>query len=297
MGDTAVPDLTEVEAEVRAAIDARTYGTLRLLGHGDISIVLGWPSAAPEHALKRVPPFVSSAHADEYIAVCERYLQLLRDAGVAVWPTSLHRLERSDGSAVVYHHQPVADAAQLGVNVLRNSAPSADHPLLEAIVRHTAAVVRPGVIGFDVQAANWIWDGARAHQIDFTSPFLLDATGKDLEFDTSGFLREYPAVLRPVLKRELLKLVLRFTTAEGAIGDLVGNLQKEQLHEWVEPAIEAARAHVGVHIDRAATTKMFEDDKKLMPLTLKLKRGQRWWITRTGRAYDSMLPERTTYDR
>ena len=129
------------------------------------------------------------------------------------------------------------------------------------------------------------------------SPFLLDHTGRDLEFDTAGFLHEYPAAVRPVLKRELLKLIRRFTTAEGAIGDMVGNLQKEELYDWVDPAIEAARVHVGVQIDRAATTKMFEDDKKLMPLTLKLKRGQRWWLSHTGRTYDSMLPLRTTYDR
>jgi hypothetical protein len=183
------------------------------------------------------------------------------------------------------------------VNVFRATTPAADHPLLEAIVRHAVAVVEPGKVGFDVQAANWIWDGTHAHQLDFTSPFLLDASGKDLEFDTSAFLREYPALLRPVLKPELRKLILRFTTPEGAIGDMVANLQKEELQGWVDPAIEAARRHVGVHIDRAATTKMFEDDKKLMPLTLKLKRGQRWWMSHTGRRYDSLLPERTTYDR
>jgi hypothetical protein len=65
----------------------------------------------------------------------------------------------------------------------------------------------------------------------------------------------------------------------------------------MDPAIEAARRDAGVVIDRGAATKMFEDDKKLMPLTLKLKKGQRWWVTHTGRRYETLLPERTTYDR
>lgn len=297
MSDVAIPDLAMVESEIRAAIDARTHGSLKLLGHGEISIVLGWPGDSPQHALKRVPPFASAALAQQYVAVCERYLKIIGDADVPIWPTTFHTLQRAHGSTVVYHRQPIADAAQVGVNVLRSATPAANHPLLEAIVRHAAAVVRPGRIGFDVQAANWVWDGTTARQLDFTSPFLLDHTGRDLEFDTAGFLHEYPAAVRPVLKRELLKLIQRFTTAEGAIGDMVGNLQKEELYDWVDPAIEAARVHVGVQIDRAATTKMFEDDKKLMPLALKLKRGQRWWLSHTGRTYDSMLPLRTTYDR
>ncbi|MFM2078179.1 MAG: hypothetical protein RJA49_2069 [Actinomycetota bacterium] len=295
MSTVDVPDLAVVEAAVAEAIHRKDPSNLRILGHGEISIVLGWPTDAPSHALKRVPPFRGRAQAEQYMAVVESNLQLLRDADVPIWPTTLHVTERADGSAVVYHRQPVAPGEQVGTNVLRAATPSADHPLLAAIVRHAAAVVRPGV-GFDVQAANWIWDGTAAHQLDFTSPFLLDETGKDLRFDTSGFLREYPAVLRPVLKRELLKVIVRYTTAEGAIGDLVGNLQKEELHDWVDPAIEAAR-RAGVTIDRAATTKMFEDDKKLMPLTLKLRKGQRWWVTHTGRRYETLLPERTTYDR
>jgi hypothetical protein len=294
--ETELPDLGVVEACVREAIDGGSPASVRLLGHGEISIVLGWPAATPTHALKRVPPFRSAVEAERYIRTCENYLQTLREADVAVWPTSLHTIARDDGATIVYHRQPVAAGDQIGTAVLANATPDAEHPLLAGIMRAAAAVTRQGV-GFDVQAANWVWDGTTAHQIDFTSPFVLTPDRKDLEFDTSGFLREYPAVLRPVLKRELLKLIVRFTTPEGAIGDMVGNLQKEGLHDWVDPAIAAARREVGVVIDRATATKMFEDDAKLMPLTLKLKKGQRWWVSHTGRRYDSLLPERTTYER
>lgn len=291
-----LPDLAEVEAAVGRAIRAGHDPAVRVLGHGEISIVLAWPHHQPEHALKRVPPFRDMVTASTYLAACEEFFAVLRAADVPMWPTTLHHTTRADGSVVVYHRQPVGDAAQFGANVLRAAEPTPDHPLLAAILSHTQAVVQPGRIGFDVQAMNWLWDGATAHQVDFTSPFTLNDTGDDLRFDTAGFLREYPAALRGYLKKELLQVILRYTRPEGAYGDFVANLLKEDLEPWVDPAIEAGR-RVGVVVDRAACTKFFEDDKKLMPLTLRLRKAQRWWVQHTGRRYDAMLPERTTYER
>ncbi len=293
MDETDLPDFALVEAAVRDAISRRDASSLTLLGHGDISIVLGWPTDAPTHAVKRVPPFRSEPAALRYVDVCRRNLEILRAAEVATWPTTFHLVHRDDGATVVYHRQPIAPASQVGSSVLRDAPPADAHPLLDAIVTAAAAVVTP-MVGLDVQVANWIWDGTTAHQIDFTSPFLLNDERDDLQFDTSGFLREYPALLRPYLRRELLGLVRRFTTPEGALGDMVGNLHKEGLEQWVEPAIVAAGRR-GIVIDRTTAAKMYEDDKKLLPLTLKLKKGQRWWISHTGRRYDSLLPERTTY--
>jgi hypothetical protein len=292
----AIPgvDLAEVEATVGTAIRTGDESTLKLLGHGEISIVLGWPSTSPEHALKRVPPFDTREAAETYIHACEKNFELLRAAGVGIWPTALHVTERADGRVVVYHHQPIADVAQLGTNVLR-SAPSAEHhPFLEAVVTLTKAVTRPGV-GFDVNAANWLWDGTTATQIDFTSPFLLDHTGKDLQFDTSSFLREYPTAMRPLLRKELLKLIVRYTTPEGALNDMLSHLYKEGLEQWVDPTVAIARSH-GVNLDKAAAKKMLTDDAKLLPMLLKVKRTQRWWVQHTGRTYDSLLPAGTTYD-
>ncbi len=214
----AIPgvDLHEVETAIGVAIRSGDESALKLLGHGEVTIVLGWPATAPEHALKRVPPFDTLERATTYIRACEENFDVLRAAGIGIWPTALHVITRSDGRAVVYHHQPIADTAQLGTNVLRAAPPADHHPFLEAIAVATKAVTRPD-FGFDVNAANWLWDGATATQIDFSSPFLLDERRKDLRFDTAAFLREYPAAMRPVVKRELLKLVKRFTTPEGAL--------------------------------------------------------------------------------
>jgi hypothetical protein len=227
-------DLGDIEAAVQLAIRRRRTDGLRLLGHGEISLVLGWPTEQPTHAVKRVPPFRDADAAEHYVRECRRFFALLDGAGVAMLPTELLVHTREDGRAVVFHRQPVADAAQLGTSVLRTTVPVVDHPLVLAVADAARKVCSPAV-GFDVQMANWLWDGTTARQIDFTSPFLIDGSGQQLTYDSKAFLQEYPVVLRPYLKRELLRLVQRFTTVEGALGDMVANLLKEGLDEWVEP--------------------------------------------------------------
>ncbi len=289
-------DLHAVEAAVAAAIHSGRNDSLRLLGYGEISIVIAWPGDRPTAALKRVPPFRNAAGAQQYIHVCERFFDLLHAAEVAVWPTTLHRLDRGDGRAVVYHRQPIADPAQLGSNVLRNAAPADSHPLLDAIVDATARVCSPRV-GFDCQVANWLWDGTTATQLDFTSPFTLTDSRDDLTYDSRAFLQEYPVALRPYLKRELTKLIHRFTTAEGALADMVANMLKEGLDGWVDPAIATINDRLGLSLRRETAQAMLDEDRKFLPLVLKMKKTQRWWLTHTGRRYEALLPEKTTYGR
>ncbi len=289
-------DLHAVEAAVRSAIDRGSNDELRLLGHGEISLVLAWPVGEPHAALKRVPPFRDTATAQRYVAACDGFFRQLASAGIATLPTTLHVHERADGRAVVYHRQPIADAAQIGSNVLRTAPLTERHPLLDAIVDATAKVCGP-TVGFDVQVANWLWDGTTATQLDFTSPFTLTAARNDLTYDSHAFLQEYPVLLRPYLQRELTKLIHRFTTAEGALGDLVGNLFKEGLDQWVDPAIATINERLGLSLDRATARTMYDDDRKLLPLVFKMKKAQRWWLTHTGRHYESLLPLHTTYGK
>lgn len=289
-------DLRTVEAEVAAAIRARDYGDLRLLGHGEISIVLAWPAPQPQSAIKRVPPFRNAAEAQRYVDACEGFFDLLRAAGVSLWPTTLHTLQRADGRAVVYHRQPIADVAQLGTNVLRAAEPAGTHPLLDAIVEAAERVCAP-TVGFDCQMANWLWDGTTATQLDFTSPFTLTDTRDDLTYDSKAFLQEYPVALRPYLKRELTRLIQRYTTAEGALADMVSNMLKEGLDDWVDPAIRAINGRLGTSLRRKTAQQMLDEDRKFMPLVLKMKKSQRWWLQHTGRQYEALLPARTTYER
>lgn len=295
MSETHV-DLQPVEAAVAVAIRKGNNDSLRLLGHGEISLVLAWPTEQPETALKRVPPFRDAASAQQYVTVCNEFFDRLAAAGIAIWPTTLHVLERSDGRAVVYHRQPIADAAQLGPNVLRAATPEAGHPLLVAVADAAPKVCTP-TIGFDSQMSNWLWDGSTATQIDFTSPFVLTPSRTELTYDSFAFLQEYPVTLRPYLKRELTTLVQRFTSVEGTLGDMIANLIKEGLDQWVDPAIATVNERLGLSLTRADAQKMYDDDRKLLPVVLKLKKVQRWWLTHTGRQYESLLPATTTYGK
>lgn len=289
-------DLHQVEAAVAAAIHGGGISSLRLLGHGEISIVLAWPQTDPQVALKRVPPFRNAAEAQRYVDVCHGFFDTLRAADVAIWPTELLTLVRADGKAVVYHRQPIADTALLGSNVLRNAARADSHPLLDTIVDAAARVCTP-TVGFDVQLANWLWDGTTATQLDFTSPFTLTASRKDITYDAHAFLQEYPLVLRPYLRRELTKLIQRYTTPEGALADMVSNMLKEELDAWVDPAIAAINRCLGTNLQRETAQGMLDEDRKFMPMVLKLKKSQRWWLRHTGRHYEALLPDETTYDR
>ncbi len=289
-------DLDEVEAAIATAIRGGGIRSLRLLGHGEISIVLAWPQTEPTVALKRVPPFRNASEAQRYVDVCNGFFDTLREADVAIWPTELLTLVRADGRAVVYHRQPIADVAQLGSNVLRNAAPADSHPMLDAIVEAAARVCSPEV-GFDVQVANWLWDGTTATQLDFTSPFTLTSSRKDITYDARAFLQEYPLVVRPYLKRELTTIIRRYTTAEGALADMVSNMLKEGLDAWVDPALASINQRLGTTVHRETAQGMLDDDRKFMPLVLKLKKSQRWWLHHTGRRYEALLPDETTYDR
>ena len=289
-------DFGAIEAIVAKAIRHRNTSELRLLGHGEISVVMAWPTDSPVAAVKRVPPFRDRARAQQYVDVCDEFFGTLRNANVGIWPTELHIHERSDGRAVVYHQQPIADTTQLGSNVLRAAAPADTHPLLDAITDAAGRVCSP-TMGFDCQLANWLWDGSTATQIDFTSPFALTEDRDDLRYDAHAFLQEYPLVVRPYLRKEFTSLLRRFTTAEGALGDMVANMMKEGLDQWVDPAIRTINSRLGVDLQREKAQWMFDNDRKLLPTVLKVKKVQRWWLTHTGRRYEQLLPEKTTYEK
>ncbi len=151
-------------------------------------------------------------------------------------------------------------------------------------------------VGFDGQAANWFWHDGTATMLDVTSPYLLNQAGDDLEYDSSVFLAEYPLVARGYLRKELLTIVHRYTTTSGVISDMVANLMKEGLDRWVQPTIDTTRERLGVTIDLDECRAMFDTDRKLFPLALRAKRVQRRWMQLTGRRYESLIPERTTYE-
>lgn len=289
------PDLGALEADVAHALTTGDTRRLRLVGHGEISLVLGWPADDPVVACKRLPPFPSFWAFEKYREVVLRYVGELRGRGVRVVDTQLHHVRRGDGRVIGFHVQPFLPPDALAVDVLRATPPAAGHPLLDAVVD---AVVRATTerIGVDAQLSNWMWLDGEPWQLDLTTPFLLDARRRPA-FDLSPFLASLPGVVRPLVGREMTKLILRWTTARGSLLDLAANLLKEELTGWLEPALASINARVDTPVTRAEAERVHAQDRRLWPVLLRLQRVNRWWQRRVRhRRYEFLLPERTTYE-
>ena len=289
-------DLLAVEAAVADAIARRDPSGLCLLGHGEISVVLGWPTSSPVVACKRLPPFDSEADFAAYTAIVDRFVAALRSSGVRVVETEVRGVRRSDGRIAGFHLQPVLPAAEIGTAVLAAADPMVGHPLVGAVVD---AVVAAGSdrLGIDAQLANWWWHDGEAWQLDLTTPFTFAADGTP-ELDLTPFLRILPAVMRPVVRREMVKLMGRWRTPRGALADTAANALKAGLDVWVVPILERVNAVVDPPVTREEARAMYDEDRKLFPVLLRAERANRWWQQRVRRRpYEFLLPETTTYGR
>jgi hypothetical protein len=288
-------ELRALEDEVSAAFATRDTNRLPLLGHGEISLVLGWPPGDPTVACKRLPPFRDVAAFERYSGVVRRYIAELRGGGLRVVETELHRVVRPDGRVVGFHVQPALPAHALGTEVLRNGDASLGHPILPAVTDAVVQVTHPR-LGVDAQLSNWVWLDGEPWQLDLTTPFLLDDRGRP-EFDMTPFLAVLPALVRPLVRREMLSLIRRWTTARGALLDMTAQLLKERLDRWVDPALTEVNARVTPPISRREAARVYHGDRRLWPVLLRLEHANRWWQHNVRRRpFEFLVPDRTTYD-
>ena len=288
-------ELRALEDEVSIALATRDAHRLTLLGHGEISLVLGWPPGDPRVACKRLPPFRDATAFERYAAVVRRYIDELRAGGVRVVETDLRHLVRPDGRVVGFHVQPVLPAHALGLELLRSGDASHSHPILPAVTEAVVGVTRPR-LGVDAQLSNWAWLDGEPWQLDLTTPFLLDERRRP-EFDLVPFLAVLPAPVRLLVKHEMVTLIRRWTTARGALLDMTASLLKERLDPWVDPVLAEVNARVAPPISRDEAARVYEGDRRLWPLLVRLERANRWWQRNVRRRpFEFLVPERTTYE-
>lgn len=288
-------ELRALEGEVSAALALRNPDRLRLLGHGEISLVLGWPPGEPRVACKRLPPFRDVAAFERYAVVVRRYIDELRAGGVRIVETQLHHLVRPDGRAVGFHVQPVLPRQALGTEILRGVDASHGHPLLGAVADAVVGATHPR-LGVDAQLSNWAWLDGEPWQLDLTTPFLLDERGRP-RFDLTPFLAVLPAPVRPLVRHEMVTLIHRWTTARGALLDMTASLLKERLDLWVAPVLTEVNARVTPRISVEEATRVYHSDRRLWPLLFRLERANRWWQSNVRRRpFEFLVPERTTYE-
>jgi hypothetical protein len=288
------PDLAAVEATVRKAIDRRRSDELVLLGNGEFSLALQYGTGDDAIVIKRVPPFKNQELADEYIAVVDRYIADLVRNDVKCVATRQLTHRRRNGSVIVYHCQPLLDVDRLADRVLGVAEPSPDHPVIQAVLDAVVAVVEGGGT-IDGQIANWYWWEDRLWQLDFSTPIYLNDKGH-MAFPTSAFTREYPFLMRPIVVREMEKLVPPYFEVPHNVTEIMTHLIRAGLEQWC-PAMHEAAARRGIHTSIDQARKAFDEQAKFYPALLRMKRMQRGWIEFTRRKYDVMLPAVTSYGR
>lgn len=247
-----MPEREQLEALERTVEDALKSGRvsgLRLLGAGEISLVLGWPADEPTWACKRLPPFPSTAAADAFEAAVRRYIDALTEGGIEVIDTNVDRAEGADGATVLYCTQPVLAPETMAVDIVHAGGSDAED-LVRRIV-DTAAVVVDGRVGLDAQLSNWAVLDRRLVYFDVTTPLLRDAAGRS-ELDSDVFLASLPWVLRSPVKRFVLPgMLARYHDVRSVLLDLAANLVKERLDAWIPSVLDAANAHVDAHLTEA----------------------------------------------
>ncbi len=285
-------ELVELEMLVQEALRTGDRSALDLRGFGVTSVVLAAPVDAPRAACKRVPPFLSVEAFERYRAVVERNVEELRRAGVGVVETEV-RLVEHGGHRAGYVVQPLLPAEALAEAILKAAEPSADHPLVVAMVDTTLRGTT-ATRGVDAQVGNWAMVDGELTYIDVTTPFSVDEHG-DIELDLDVFLQAGPPIMRPLYRRELPTSMKRWLDPRHALVDLVGNLYKLDLDDWVEPIIEATRGRVEPEITVEEAREYYSGEVRTWTMLHRVMAGYERW-RRLRRRTPTMFVPPPDYD-
>ena len=283
--------MQELDRVVEEALASGDESGLRVLGYGEISLVLGWPAEEPRFACKRLPPFPDRSRFETYGRTLSDYIGALRGAGVDVVETEFLPVERDGGTVVGYAVQPVLAPETLGPAVLARADPARGHPLVEEIVKRATAVVGPR-LGIDAQLSNWTWeDGGQLRYLDVTTPMLWSEDGTP-RLDLGLLVQPLPAILRPPVKRFLgPKILDGYRDLRGVMSDLCGNLLKERLGAWVPIFLIAANRTLDPPMTEAEVRRYYRSDARLWDALLRVRKLDRAWHRRVRhRPYPFLLP-------
>ena len=284
-------DLAHLEREVQRALARADDSALRVLGYGEISLVLGWPVDAPRWACKRLPPFPSQDAADEYAATLQAYLDELDRRGMRVVATSVHRVPLVDGRLAVYCVQQVLPSDAMAVGIVARGGAAAEE-LITAIVDKVLDVVDDRV-GLDAQLSNWAMVEGQLSYFDVTTPLLRRADGVEA-LDTDVFLASLPWLLRAPVRRFVLPgIVQRYHQPRTVVLDLAANLIKEQLEDRIAMVLAAAGDRLDPPLTEREVRSDYRSDARTWALLQSVRRADRTWQQRVRRrTYPFLLPDR-----
>ncbi len=281
-------DLATLERQVRSELEVEGTGELRVLGYGEITLVLGWPPDAPRVACKRLPVFRDAGRAATYGATVVAYIEELRRRGVDV-VTSMWQTIATGGAVAGYVVQPVLSSSALVPNVVR-ADPAAGIEAIAGIVGMIATTVDDRV-GLDGQLSNWALVDGRLRYFDVTTPMLNDSSGRT-RLDLGLLVQPLPTPIRPIVRRAVAPgIVAHFHEPRYVLVDLIGNLLKERLDHVVDQAIALANRYAEPAIDRNEVERFYRSDARTWEALLRLRRADRWWQRHVRhRTYPFLLP-------
>lgn len=282
-------DLASLERDVAAALAAGDTAGLRVLGYGEITLVLGWPPESPRVAGKRLPVFPGPGRAAAYGDTVHEYVDDLRGRDVDVLEWEWHTVPAAGGTTAAYVVQPVLHDDTLLPNMLR-ADPAAGLDVLQRVVDTIATAVDERV-GLDGQVANWAFADDRLRYFDVTTPMLNDSAGR-ARLDLDLLVQPLPAPIRPVVRRGVAPgIVAHFHEPRYVMVDMIGNLLKERLDAVVDDAIALANRHAEPPIERDEIERFYRSDARMWEVLLRLRRADRWWQRHVRhRPYPYLLP-------
>jgi hypothetical protein len=283
-------DLERVDAAVERAIRLGSPAGLRVLGYGEFTLVLGWPTERPHLAVKRLPLFQDHSQFERYETIFREYVAALDQRGVPVIPTGLHVATPDRVQDLhVYFVQPLAPAGRMLNFVLREARHAYASRLLDTLADLVVHAVDQRV-GLDAQAANWFVEDDKLTTVDVSTPLLRDSAGRDqLELDL--FLSIYPWAVRPALARVAHSVMAQYHDARTVLVDVASNLIKERHERWVPTLLDAANAHVTPRITEREVRRYFVRDRRFWLLMQWLRRADRAWCRHLRRRpYPFLLP-------
>lgn len=288
-------ELDGLEADVADALVSADRSRLNIIGYGEISVALGYPADAPRVVCKRLAPATPGQFA-YYSDLIDQYIADLTNVGIGVAPTTPMLVER-ERRGVAYLVQPLLDSSTLGHKVLASAEPDAEHPFVLALAQTVMHATNR--LSIDAQVTNWSWSDGALTLVDVGTPFMWDADGK-LLLDMAPFATMLPAPLRPLVIKDLTKVITRWQTPQGVGHDIVANLYREGLPEWIAPVVaalnRAADPSDPLHqVDPEIAHGLYLEDAKTFPRMKKLQQIERAWRTRVRRQPYDFFVQETTY--
>jgi len=283
--------LKEADAALDQAIAARDASGLHVLGFGEVSVALGWPTESAEYVLKRALVYDSRASCEAHFAQVEAYLDTIRAGGADVLVSAMHVVDRPDGRASGWIAQPLLPKELLATTILANDEPRPDHPV---VLAHRQVVERDCCAEYavDLQISNFAYDGDRYVIFDITSPVTWDSDGNFTGPIPDEFVRMTPAPIRPVFRKEYAKAASDFQTLRGAFHGSLVWLHRVKLDDWVPAFAEAFNERLDEPLDIEAARADFARFEKVIPLVKRTSRLQRWWQTTVRRGnYDAFITD------